>query len=131
IVFWGSALDDGLIEPEGASVITWRAARGPLERGQSGGVSFVHAMLPDYELAAGIERSGDVFTSLTAHGTSLHCFFAAEETAKVKAAIRGVAAKPGDGQLHIGFAPLENPTDGQTSWSYEVHVLPKGAPAEA
>lgn len=150
VVVWGSALDDGLVDPVRISlsrllspepVRTGIYTAGDseitelmLESGEStaGPIRFV--VIEDFELPAGPVRPPPVMPTLDALGRveytpalrdsilesqRLDPF---ESVATVYAGVYGIARKPGVGELHIGFAPLQNPEEGRTGATTEIRV---------
>jgi len=128
VVVWGNALDQGLIAldalaislppDDAAASATWITCE-PQAIGS--GDSMVRVVrLDDYPLLGDTAGWGDAF--IEGSWQNPHAAIAARMHRRISVQLHGTAQAVGQGQLHVGFVPLANPHNGQTSWTFAVNV---------
>jgi hypothetical protein len=124
VAIWGSALDSGILAIDALQVSTpagmeagptWVSYKPVFSSVDGVSVRVIH--LPDYPLVANTsnwDNGGSSKARQTHQARMLQ---------QIGVRIQGRGLAIGQGELHVGFVPLENAYDGQTSWTFSVQVF--------
>ncbi len=122
IVLFGPVIEEGLLRPEGLTVVVGNPRSARLVHASfapSLADPYVFtAQLPDVALPAGYADMAAAYRATANAEQAIGAWMAARVEAKP--AVR--VFKTGSGDLHIGLVPAENPEGGQTSWTVHIHA---------
>ena len=126
ITLWGSALEQGLVDPESATIFTGPPGGKPvakmvLNEAVSTSGKLRTGTLPDFRIPQGIS---DPATAFKDSAGQFEKGFQAWMATRIEIQIQTQALAAGTGSIHIGIVPVENTDNGSTSWTFSFTIKP-------
>lgn len=126
VAVWGEAVVDGLVWPTTIHLVR-RDERGRvaedrvalLSPSTADGTAYWHVTLEDFEIPRGFPEGSEL---LLGAGVPPRRLMAAQTAAWLSVVVAGEALQAGEGQVHLGFVPLEDPDNGGDTWTARVTV---------